>query len=380
MKKSVLGFVVLLAVAGSLIVAWPVAGQEDPAPPPTPAEFWVMTWNVENLHGPDAHRGDRDAGIRRPSAEKYAEKLRRLREVVRRVNWGAGPDVLCLTEVESRKVVADLLKGLPGPGWRIHVSEGKSRRRINTAIAIRGTMPPGEKLESFDPSPKPGPNAAPATGRLVTHAYLPLGHTNLHLFVAHLKSKWNLGDETEETRLDENIRRREAKNLRAAVEGLGRRANVVITGDFNEDYRDHLFRREFLARAWHRGDPRPEAGDEDRRLLNLGGALQQSYPGGGTHYYEPVSSRYGRSYFAPNWSILDSFLISEPMSQPGGLYVTPYDAYIAVHWDLLDKLGTPGKLRRAHPSQPYYATGVSDHLPVVLRVRVHEPRKPGRKE
>jgi hypothetical protein len=162
--------------------------------------------------------------------------------------------------------------------------------------------------------------------------------------------------------------------IRAAAVAAGAGANVIVTGDFNEDYRDDLFRTEFLARAWHRGDPRPEADDADTRLLNLGGALQQSFPGGGTHYYEPVQARYGRSYFAANWSILDSFLISEPMSQPGGLYVTPYDAYIGVSWDLLDGLGTPGKLRRPHESKPFHATGVSDHLPVLLRVRVHEPR------
>jgi len=369
MKATVWIPVALFAVLAILVFAWPVAGEEAPADPKLPSELWVMFWNVENLHAP----ADDEAGIRRPSKTDHAEKLHRLREVIRRVNWGRGPDVLGLAEVESPDVVADLLEGLPGPGYRIHCREGASTRRINTALAFRKTLPAGEVVRYLELA-VPDSDPLRPTGRLVVYAKLPLGHTGLDVFVVHLKSKRNLGKATEETRLDEELRRREARQIRAAVAAAGPSANVLVMGDFNEDCDDHLFRTEFLARPWHRGDPRPKKDDGDARLLNLGGALQQSFPGGGTHYYEPVASRYGRSYFAPNWSILDGFLISAPMSRPGGLYVTPYDAYIGVSWDLLNQLGTPGKLRRPHGTKPFHATGVSDHLPVLLRVRIHEPR------
>jgi len=371
MKAILRGAAASVALLLALLLAWPADGEEAPPTAKLPSDLWVMFWNVENLHAPGIESPDEH--VHRPSKAHHAEKMRRLREVIRRVNWGRGPDLIALAEVESKPLVEDLLAGLPGPGYRVHLRPGASPRRINTAIAIRKTLPEGEEVRWLDLA-VPETDPLRPTGRLVTHAKLPLGHTSLDLFVCHLKSKWDLGAATEETRLDETLRRREAEMIRAAAVAAGADANVIVTGDFNEDYRDDLFRTEFLARAWHRGDPRPEAGDADARLLNLGGALHQSFPGGGTHYYEPVQSRYGRSYFAPNWSILDSFLISEPMSQPGGLYVTPYDAYIGVSWDLLNALGTPGKLRRPHESKPFHATGVSDHLPVLLRVRVHQPR------
>jgi len=375
--KLLIPVAVLAAVAA--FAAWPVEGQEGQVAPKLPGEIYVMFWNVENLHVPASERTaaereeDEAIGIRRPSPTDHAEKLRRLRETIRRVNWGRGPDIIGFAEVESREVLESLLDGLPGPGYRIHIRQGATKRRINTALAIRSSLPEGEEVGYLDlaipkvTSPRP-------TGRLIVQAKLPLGHTSLNVFVSHLKSKWNVGDATEETRLDEQLRRIEAMSIRAAVETLGKDANVLVMGDFNEDHRDTIFRDTFLARLWHRGDPRPKTDDADARLLNLGGALQQSFPGGGTHYYEPVQSRYGRSYFAPNWSILDNFLVSEPMAVPGGLHVTPHDAYIGVSWDLLNSLGTPGKLRRPHASKPYYATGVSDHLPVILRIRVHEPR------
>ena len=152
---------------------------------------------------------------------------------------------------------------------------------MNTAIAIRNSLPAGETVRWLDLA-VPETVLLRPTGRLVTQVKLPLDHTSLDLFVCHMKSKWNLGKTAEETRLDETLRRREAGMIRAAADAAGADANVIVTGDFNEDYRDDLFRTEFLARAWHRGDPRPEADGADARFLNLGGALQQSFPGGGT--------------------------------------------------------------------------------------------------
>lgn len=312
-------------------------GQEAPAPPPK-GPFHFMFWNVANLF--DTVDDPETEGPDRSDPEELAERQKRLRAVISRVDWGRGPDVLLLAEVEN----AEMIRALVGKGYEVVFDKGRYTRGLNVGMASRL---PVQSHEYLDPK---------TTGRTILHAVLSVGaKEKLHVYALHFKSKFNPATATGETGSDEETRATEARFLQAHVAGILRRdptANVLIMGDFNEGYRDSLFRRDLLTRGLRRGDDLPDAGDDDHRLLNLGGALQQSYPGGGTVYYHP------------HWSIFDNILVSEALVHPGGLETSAKEAHIAVSWDLLNNYGNPSHFNAKYP------TCVSDHLPVILRMRL----------
>ncbi len=327
-----------LLAAGLLpVLLFPAGGEGAPAPASRRGEAWAMFWNVENLF--DAVDDPAVEGRDALDPADLAEKIRRIRAVVGRVAWGRGPDLLGLAEVENE----ELVRRIAGEGYRVIFSRGRYRRGLNVALATR--LPLVGKPEFLDPK---------TTGRTILHAAVRLAGRPLHVFVLHLKSRRNDATATRETRSDEEMREKEAALLRRRLDALEKEAgrpDVLLMGDFNEDYRDSLFRRVLLAREYRRGGRSPRADDDDHRLLNLGPALQQSFPGGGTAYYHP------------HWNVFDNLLVSESLALPGGLYATPKDAYIAVSWDLLNSYGSPLRFHRELPC------GVSDHLPILLRIR-----------
>ncbi|MCU0725566.1 MAG: endonuclease/exonuclease/phosphatase family protein [Planctomycetes bacterium] len=323
----------LAALFGPLSLAVP--GPEGPKPPPPP--WYAMFWNVENLF--DTVDDPAVEGVDAMAPADHAEKTKRLREVIRRVDFGRGPDILGLAEIES----ADLIRGLVGEGYSVVFEKGSYARGLNTGLATR--LPLIGAPEFLDPR---------TTGRTILHAVLAAGAGPLHVFVLHLKSRSNPATATEATRSDEETRSREARFLRRQVDAVlskEPRADLLLMGDWNEDYRDSLFREELLAVEHRRRMASPSLADDDHRLLNYGAALRQSFPQGGTCYYYP------------NWDIFDNLLLSEALGVPGGLFVSPEDAWIGVSFDLLDIWGQPARFQRESP------TGVSDHLPVLLRIR-----------
>jgi len=330
--KRLLAAILLLTLTTLL-----ATGQEAPAPAPT-GPFHAMFWNVANLF--DAVDDPETEGKDRSDPKELKERLRRMRSVVSRVNWGEGPDVLLLAEVENAEMIRDIV----GRGYEVVFDKGRDTRGLNVGMATRLPVVSSEYLD-----PK-------TTGRTILHAVLSVGSKEkLHVYALHFKSKFNRATATEETRSDEETRSTEARFLQTHVTALLKEdpsANLLIMGDFNENHRDSLFRRDLLTVALRRGDRLPRSGDDDHRLLNLGGALQQSYPGGGTAYYHP------------HWSIFDNILVSEAMVLRGGLETSAKEAHIAVSWDLLNNYGNPAHFNAKYP------TCVSDHLPVILRLRL----------
>ncbi len=330
--KRLLAAAILLALTTLL-----ATGQGRPAPVPE-GPFFAMFWNVANLF--DTVDDPEVEGRDRSDPVQLAERLRRMRAIVSRVNWGRGPDILLLAEVESE----EMIRAVAGKGYEIVFDRGRYRRGLNVGMATR--LPVISK-EYLDPE---------TTGRTILHAVLGVGgKEHLHVFALHFKSKYNRATTTEETRADEELRSTEARFLQERLRRILEKdpgADLLVMGDFNEHYRDSLFRRDLLTREVRRGDRRPDTGDADHRLVNLGGALQQSYPSGGTVYYHPY------------WSIFDNILVSEEMLAPGGIETTPREAWIGVSWDLLNNFGTPAHFN------PKYPTCVSDHLPVILRFRL----------
>jgi len=192
--------------------------------------------------------------------------LKRMRAIIKRVDWGHGPDVLLLAEVENAKLIRDLV----GDGYEVIFDRGGYARGLNVGMATRL---PVKKSEYLDPK---------TTGRTILHAVLGVGSKErLHVFALHFKSKLNRATATLLTRTDEETRAIEARFLQEEIDQVllaNSKANILVTGDFNENHNDSLFRRELLTREFRRGDKLPGSKDDDQRLLNLGAALQSEVP------------------------------------------------------------------------------------------------------
>jgi endonuclease/exonuclease/phosphatase family metal-dependent hydrolase len=335
-RYTLLSAALLAAPLAALLGAEP--GAPPAVPKSVPPAWTVMFWNVENLYDTVDDPATEIVDAMDPA--DHAEKMRRLGQVVRRVGWGRGPDVLGLVEIESARLVAELA----GPGYTVVFHEGKYERGLNVGLATRLPLAADTPPEFIDPG---------TTGRTILHAVLQAGPEALHVFVLHFKSKRNAAAAGEDPRDDEELRSKEARELRERIDDIlddDPRANVLVMGDFNEGYRDSLFRRELRSEEHWRGAKEPDVGDDDARLLNYGPALQQSFRQGGTCYYHP------------NWDIFDNFLLSEALAERKGLFAPPSEAYIGVSFDLLDDYGEPAKFDRGKP------TGASDHLPILLRI------------
>ncbi len=348
MKLAVTGLVILLAAIAVAILS--VRGEEPsppaaPAAPPVDAGPWhAMFWNIENMFDTvDDPRSKSEDALEPPVFE---EKLRRIREVVRRVDFGRGPDILALVEVETPEVVRQIVGQVPGPRYEVFLKPCGYERGINVALATRLPVAAGTAVEHLDPG---------TTGRTILHAVLQTGPEPLHVFVFHLKSQRNLEREPEVDAANRALRVKEAKFLRGRVDAILAKdaaANILLLGDYNEDCDDSMFRDVLQAVEARRGDKAPTytTGDEVRLLVNYGPALKQSFPRGGTCCYYR------------KWSVFDNVLTSEALALPGGLWLTPYKVWIGVTWDQLDNFAEPEHFDLKYP------TGVSDHLPVIMRL------------
>src|SRR5262249_6155431 len=75
------------------------------------AEFYVASWNLENLFDTEDDpkvEGDEEFtpdGPKKWTPERLEIKLNNLASIIRKMNDGKGPDVLGVCEVENRKVV-----------------------------------------------------------------------------------------------------------------------------------------------------------------------------------------------------------------------------------------------------------------------------------
>lgn len=336
-----------LAAAGLAILAATrvIAGPE----PTTNARLTIASWNVENLFDADddpGNPGDDEytpSGWTRWTHRRYRHKLTNLAEIVAEI----APDILCLAEVENRRVLDDLTRLLADRhGFHLpvvaHRDSGDSRG-IDTAM-----------LSRFEPTVviwlKPL-----AIQRDMIVADFVIDGRPLTVIGNHWKSRYGPKAESDA------VRELEARVLRAE---LDRRlkddpaAALVVTGDFNDDIDD-------VIPAMHAGFSL-DAGtvlQDGRLLFNLSSSLPPAERG--TYYY----SRSQR------WNSFDMIAVSRGMLT-NGLPAAPWmvrPSAFRIHAParMRQEHGAPNPFRRVRTREGWRSyTGYSDHFPVVVTVEV----------
>ena len=318
---------------------------------PATHQVVIASWNVENLFDPfndPANPGAVDFtpdGWAHWTRPRYALKLEHLAEVIAAMR----PDILCLTEVENRRVLEDLVQVLHvKQGYDLPVilhREGGDRRGIDVAMLSR--VPP---VATNWVAPVPQQRDI-LLARFVIH------DRPLTLCLNHWKSWAGPHDQ------DLEIRGIEARAARAEVtQRLARNpaAALVALGDFNDNVDADSLTREAGFVLWN--PAATPATNTTAVLFNLSGMLPPQARG--TFYYSKDRI----------WNSFDSMCVSRGML-PGAACTSAWQVVTNSYGPFVlpqqcDRYGHPLPFHRSRRKdengiyQDSYLTGYSDHFPV----------------
>lgn len=294
----------------------------------------VMFWNVENFFDPFPP-GDNSWTWKR--FQKKRDDIARTVALVKE-KYDLFPSLIGLAEVENYFVLKQLTQNtiLASLEYNIIHNDSPDRRGIDVALLYRKEEFRPLKAEFFQLD-------VPTRELLYTKGIF-RGLDTLHIFVAHWPSKLG-GKEAGRNR----IMAAELLNCKSdSILAEDSRAKIVVMGDFNDG-------------------PGGEAVSCVRNLVNMSAERFVGKGNGcrGTYKYKG------------EWSIIDHFMVSGAMGSggmdgEGGLqWLFCYDdAYEIFADDFLleeDRSYLGMKVRRSMIG-PVYNGGVSDHLPVLLKV------------
>ena len=311
-----------------------------------PQQLVVASWNVENLFDTEddpANTGDdgyTPRGWCRWTEERYALKVQHLSDIL----YAMRPDIVCLIEVENRRVLCDLARCLKARHrYELPVivhREGGDARGIDVAMMANRTP---VETNWF---------CAVSGQRDVLACDFVVGRRKLTVVANHWKSQ--LGKKTE----SDGIRSREAHAVRAFLDrrlGEDSAAAVLVAGDFNDAVTSPILEDE----AGFSTDLQRVRDDVSGRLLyNLSGGIPENARG--TFYYSP----------AKKWNAFDSMSVTRGMlkeaTSSDGWHVRTGSYEVFRRQEQCSQTGAPLPFRRVRNKEvgDVYVTGYSDHFPV----------------
>lgn len=312
----------------------------------------VVSYNVENLFSPWVDSLNPDTTFT-PRGEKHWTprllriKIVRIADAIASVDAVRAPAIVGLCEVEDASVLRRLTRDtyLSAVNYRFYHRDSPDPRGIDVAVLYDTAQLVALGCRWLSPTL---PDGSPWKSREILYARfrLPNGDT-LHLFQNHWPSKYT-GAEVS------SAKREVALNaLMASVDSitaLQPHAKIIAMGDFNEEANAALFDamgRTNVAEARKSG-----------RLVNLFHPARRAKGLPGSHKYRGL------------WAMIDNFFVSPSLLEGEGYCVDT----VVVHTNrlLLERDATHGGVRprRAFLGPRYRPEGTSDHLPIVLRLKI----------
>jgi endonuclease/exonuclease/phosphatase family metal-dependent hydrolase len=324
------------------------------APPPVagrgePATFLFCSWNVENLfddeHDPAARDADEKWFADDPAA--FRAKVDHLAEGLLKMNGGVGPDIACLVEVESDRAATALKDAVnaklqaAGRGDRSYQSVlfkvDHTGRRIAPAILTRVGV-------TADRTRKLG---KAKNGRILEGHLHYNGH-ELIVIVAHWTSRLTDKEGDGGRRVDY------AEDCYGRVNAILHQdpdADVIVCGDFNDEFTDRSIQGELHASA---------SADEVRNSLDQPRLLDLFANWSG----DPPGTIRGKG----KWSVFDHVCVTRGLLDDRGWSCDPSTA----------KVFAPPEFRHGKAGEPFRfgspnftgPRGYSDHFPVTTQLKV----------
>ena len=308
----------------------------------------LMSYNVENLFDiyNDTIKDDDDflpGGLMRWNFTRYNKKINSLyKTIVAAGEWNP-PAVVAFCEVENRKVLEDLVYGtwLSKYGYRIIHEESPDLRGIDVCLIYRKDCADIIDYRYWVPSEIKRDDF---TTRSVLYAKLVISKDTVHLIVNHWPSRRG------GVLAGEDLRMKIAAMVRDKADSIMERdsggARIIIMGDFNCAPDDHVIKTLIIS------------SDSCNSLVNLSERLAGD--GLGTYRYKGT------------WEMIDQVIVSDRLLNCNkGLYTDVKMLSIFKPDFLLRRdPGYPGFIPLSTYRGYRYQGGFSDHLPVILDLKV----------
>lgn len=308
----------------------------------------IMFYNVENFF--DIHDDsltDDNAflpdGLMKWNITRYNKKVNSLYKTIIAAGEWDPPAVVAFCEIENRKILEDMVYStyLSKFNYGIIHEESPDRRGIDVCLIYRKNIAGVLSYSYWIPAKI---NRDDFNSRSVLYAKLMISRDTIHLIVNHWPSRRGgvLAGRT--------FRLQIASMIREKVDSIAKRnpsgTKIIILGDFNCSPDDQVINSLLF----------PDYSGE--WLINLSDSLYDK--GIGTYRYM------GR------WELIDQVIVSESLlTDTTGLYTT-YDMLKILRPDFLMKKDP--KYPGLSPYSTYhgykYEGGFSDHLPVLLDIKV----------
>ena len=329
-----------------------------------PDTVTVVTYNVQNLFdatdaGTEYEQYSKAAGW---SEDSYYKRLIRLGHVLGDL-VRPKPDIIALQEIESPQVISDLLRDFLRGGYQVAMSPS-SASSIRVALISRHPVVSLRIHRSVAVAVCPGPTPRPPVeiwqGREMVDADIDVGQNSgtIRVIVCHWKSQSGGERETEGQRIQS------AALLRTLLTATVREPLTLIVGDLNEDVNEY---------GQHGGAYQTALMPDDSSVAGPIAPGRSIYvastaAAAGRHpdrltVFSPwlASGARGSYYHAGRWERLDHMLIL-----PGSLRGMDVSLAVVNDPELVTDDGRPAR----YDSRTGY--GYSDHLPVVVELRLGE--------
>ncbi len=302
----------------------------------------VVSYNVENLFHPkhdtvcidsttfiekDDYEWTPD-GERRWSYTRYYRKVENIARVLTNIGEWDGVDIVGLQEVENALCVKRLCYTLrPGEYDFVHY-ESPDPRGIDVALIYKKSRVDTLRTKNLTPTLSQGEGVVFTRDILYVCAQVDKKDT-LHLFVCHLPSQRGGAAESEwkRTAVKEILQR-----SIDSVYALHPAAKIIVMGDMNSEPKEDL------------------DGLRNRMVVESQKSKVESH---GTHKYQ------GR------WSCLDQFYTSPALDS-----LSRAEIYNAAWIQEPDEKYLDLKPKRTYNGFRYQKDGFSDHLPILLKLKI----------
>ncbi len=316
-------------------------------------DFRVMFYNVENLFDTvdDPEKKDEEftpEGNKHWNEDHYKKKLSNISQVITAVGGWDAPAIVGLCEVENLKVLEDLTNytGLSKLKYSIVHKESPDNRGIDVALLYRKDVVEPISYKAI-PVKLGDAGTRPTRDILYFKGVFKRADT-IHFFVNHWPSRYGGHLESAPKRMKAALA---LHHVVDSILSLNANANIIITGDFNDDPED-----ESLVTGLGAVDP---AAAKESRLYNL--SAQYKKPG-----------VRGSLKYKGNWNVFDQFVVSSGLLNGKGKIKTAVSAS-HIFYGLPENeflLEVDDRYQGLQPNRTYwgrtYHDGFSDHLPVYL--------------
>lgn len=321
-------------------------------------KHYIAWWNVENLfsikNDPDrTDKLERSLGKELNGWTKTVlnKKLKQLSSIIEKLNNGQGPDILGVCEVESAKVLGQLVENIsiPERSYKVVHADSSDARGIDVAFIYDGKKYSTKKEEVFNHFIL---RRNATRDLLQVNFYLKPDETKILVIIGnHWPSR--RGGELE----SEPYRIIAAETLaywhERILEILGKDQSIIAMGDFN----DEPLNRSMVQYALSQRLPRRVKSKRSRSpyLYNLMWKFMGN--GLGTHFY------------SGDPGMLDQILVNRPLVRGDSDFELDEDSLEIVRFpEMVSKSGNPKRFGRPSSPRDFDDKGFSDHFPVAIEI------------